>query len=519
VTVGGAVVNICILLSCLVSGIAHADDPVLLPLAKSLHLREVPDTNPTGFIGRFFENGVPVTSELEAIALGCSAEIAWERVEVPSVVHEELVEVEKAMALRLGFDAVSLGVGAEKKDLALVRYTLTGRLVARYDAESLTSCCEQRPTECRGRFVGEYLEARDGVIQAASTVGGSVDASAIIEAVPVSIKAKGSKQSSSSVTFESPTYFAFREHYTRRGSEQRAQVAREVELQDGIAAVVQHIPRRDSRRDLFVDSPRWSDGCIAKPGGSLIYNMTMSSLASATSRRSFSLLDQADPEAYTLRTTLSRGPTDVFIHMDLKRTERGASLPLGGYRVSSSFAGMDLEESSSCQTDSALGLSLGERTGDGPQVVVSMPIGDGQLCEGEPVSASVFVDAPARVRVFSVTAEGRGFLIWPPPGGSDRITREASLGQMHPVIHPELSEPRLLAVAIPGESSWGEMERWNALCRVPGDFGDEFYPSGSGVHAISYTVIPDDDSRCGSGSSVDPVPLLNVLDSAPICGR
>lgn len=263
---------------------------------------------------------------------------------------------------------------------------------------------------------------------------------------------------------------------------------------------------------LAVAPPTWESGCVAGPVGAAVAGELRSMLAGSRVVPE----GEGDRSAVALISTLSPGAGGVRLNLSL-RPPTGAAVLLGGFAFPGDLFGDDPEAGAACRSDEALGLSAGEKLGDGGlQVALVVDTQDGVVCPGETLHPVLMVSQQARVQVYSVARDGQGYLVWPPPGEAGLVDDIVDLGGFHAVETPDRGDERMVAVAVPAGSYFGKTEGWSGFCRLSGVFGPVLYPAGSAIGAASWRVLPTGLGGCPDAArSVD----LEALEAAPVCGE
>ena len=76
-------------------------------------------------------------------------------------------------------------------------------------------------------------------------------------------------------------------------------------------------------------------------------------------------------------------------------------------------------------------------------------------------------------------------------------------------------DEKLLAMAVGPAASFGTMEGWTGLCRVPTALSGEAIPSAGAAGAATFTVDRFDSDACADrGASALPVPQMPLI---PLC--
>ncbi len=186
--------------------------PEFVPPTTNLQLRATFDTDPSTYLGRFIPDGAAVPDESAARKTACSQFISIKSIGGGGVEYDEVFEASADAAVGFGIPKTELKLGGSGGQSASLRaqYTLTTKLVADIsDPIAFASCCRQSPTECTGRFVGEFIEGTGSIWAAQSS---SADGSVLkaLEAVGLEVQASMGVAWSRSRKFPNPVYFAFR---------------------------------------------------------------------------------------------------------------------------------------------------------------------------------------------------------------------------------------------------------------------------------------------------------------------
>jgi hypothetical protein len=263
---------------------------------------------------------------------------------------------------------------------------------------------------------------------------------------------------------------------------------------------------------LAVEPPTWESGCVAGNIGAAVAGELRSELAGA----------RVVPEGQGVRgavavlTTLSPGAGGVRLNLSVGQPGQAREL-LGGFAFPGDLFGDDPERQAACRSDVDLGLSAGEKLGDGGlQVALAVDSHDGVVCPGEQLQPVLMVSQQARVQVYSVARDGSGYLVWPPPGELGLVDDVLDLGAFHAVETPDRGDERMVAVAVPAGSYFGKTEGWTGFCELPGVFGPVLYPAGAAIGTASWRVLPAGLGGCeGQARALD----LEALEQVATCGE
>lgn len=254
------------------------------------------------------------------------------------------------------------------------------------------------------------------------------------------------------------------------------------------------VAERAGSTPVQVRAPTWASGCSSGMIGQAISAGLFNQLAAFPEVRLMPSEDRAD-RAIRVSMELAPGRGGVSLTASLARPTETTVAPLPGFSFPLDLFEIDVDERGECRGDRELGLSNGERLGEGGlRVMVEVPGVDGEACEGQDVEPVVRVNRPADIQVYSVAKNGRSLLVWPPPGFDPRVEGSLSLGTMTAISQPETGDERLVVVALPRGARWGKTQGWHGFCEVSGGLQPELYPEAAAVGTATFTV-----SRAGTG--------------------
>lgn len=269
-------------------------------------------------------------------------------------------------------------------------------------------------------------------------------------------------------------------------------------------------------RTLAFMSPTWASGCAAGDEGATL----VTSL-----RRSFGHLQdpptllvgggaELGPDARRLLLRLDEQRGKVVATASLVDPTSCTEQPVGSLTFPSVLLDIPDGSAGRCATDPLLGTTARGICAGPLAVEVDVPTRDGVLCPGEVLSPVVRVSQPARVQVFSVTADGTSTLIFPMDGASDLVQDELSLGAFDAVYEEGAGEERLLAVAVPDGQAFGLTRSWKGWCQVPGSWRSDLVPGSAAIAASTYAVLAPGHGDCARGPAV-----IYRHDPPPRCGQ
>jgi hypothetical protein len=260
-------------------------------------------------------------------------------------------------------------------------------------------------------------------------------------------------------------------------------------------------------KPVNVLAPKWASGCSAGTIGQAVrasFIERMGTIPGAI------LAPESQHGAGTvLKMTLSPGPEGVTIVPTMQKEGDLGVTPLPGFSFARDLFNVPPDETGMCRGDAELGLVDGQRPGvTGLHAEISLPGVVGQACEGQTVHAHVHVDAPARVQIYSVAKDGRGYLIW-----DDEIASDGDTGDLTLTAMPD--DETLLAVAVPKGGTLGVADGWRptrydqGMCEVSNGVKAGLFPSAAALGSFTYRVVPGGTEGC----SVDPAAAQRLDDA------
>ena len=247
---------------------------------------------------------------------------------------------------------------------------------------------------------------------------------------------------------------------------------------------------------LRIAAPVWaSSGCVAGEIGAALVGRLTNALGTrvvTTGDREVAL--ELAVLADTLTVTARVGAPGGL----------GTAVP--GFTVPASLFDLRPAEDGACRGREALGAD----PPDAARVTVAIDSAAGLLCERQETRATIRVDRPSWVRLFSVLADGTAWQVWPEQAGQGRVDRELVLGPLAGAIVPgHPGDESLVAVAVPLDA--GSAPR-PGFCRLRSGFAR---PAGAAVGVATFRVIaghgcPDVDPAAAAA-------LRDEFDRAPEC--
>jgi hypothetical protein len=255
-----------------------------------------------------------------------------------------------------------------------------------------------------------------------------------------------------------------------------------------------------------------STGCPAGPAGSSMVAELRNALAAAGTVR----IATASQLATNVQLSLDVRGTDVVVSAALQEPRASVQTPLEGFVVPGDLFDLTEANSASCRFDRELGLVFGQRTApDGRTVHLKLP-GDGSYCEGDSIEPTLVVDKPSDVKVFSVSQDGTGYVVWPPPGASGKVDSSVSLGEMVLLRDPNLGDEKLVAVAVPVGATFGTSNPWTTYCKAPGPVTSAIWSKSAALGGATFVVQPYDASACVQRKVPRPLASFQV-PNVPVC--
>ncbi len=286
-------------------------------------------------------------------------------------------------------------------------------------------------------------------------------------------------------------------------------------LESELRALASAAVDRAGGAPLAIPAPTWASGCGAGEIGQVVQAGLFNQIASFPSARVVDADTSVDGAA-RLVSQLAPGVGGVTLTAWLQRADDATLTPLPGFGFPLDLFEIAATEVGSCRSDRDLGLARGERLGAGGlRVRVEVPGVDGVGCEGKSVEPVVRVSRPSEVQVYSVAADGRSLLVWPPPGVLSRVEHTLSLGEMRLVAQPAKGDERLVAVALPEGAAWGATDGWRGFCESPTGLGPELYPDDAAIGSTTFTILPSGQGDCLAAPDV--AALRDAVSVPPAC--
>lgn len=267
-------------------------------------------------------------------------------------------------------------------------------------------------------------------------------------------------------------------------------------LDDAWSGLAWTVRQQAADAPLRIEPPVWAaSGCTAGEVGAHLGNMLEARLAGAK------FADSAAPGVARLRLKLTAAGERVQVAAALKNGSDWVGLQVPDLSFPRDLFRLREEEAGSCPADESLGLTDASRPGDGGLSIDLSAGGEGGLfCEGETVSPHLNLSGPARVRLYTVQADGQGFQVWPWSAADDRV--------FDPAYPPDLpfftasrtwdgSDSRLIAVAFPDDAPLAD------FCRLATPFDATALPATTAVDSVSFHVAAAGERLCKARGSRD----------------
>ncbi len=258
-------------------------------------------------------------------------------------------------------------------------------------------------------------------------------------------------------------------------------------LDDAVAGLAHALRQDAGNRPIAIDTPIWAaSGCTAGEVGAHLVNLLEGKLVGSTLAQ----------DGARVRMNLSVAADRVQVAPALQQGQDWAPLP--GLSFPLDLFRLDPVEAGTCQDDASIGITEGHRAGSGGLEVDLGAGGEGGLlCEGEDVSPRVQLSGPARIRLYTLQADGQGFLVWPWQPEDDLIyspERPPALPDFTAVRTWDGGDTRLLVVASPPASDPVPA----TICRLDVPFSTDDLPAVAALDTASFHVAAAGVRLCRS---------------------
>ena len=262
---------------------------------------------------------------------------------------------------------------------------------------------------------------------------------------------------------------------------------------------------------VYVDGPKWATGCPLGASGSHLGQKLRAALSQVAT--------QYDPELTPLlRLRVSVNTTEATLSGELRAPGSDTWSSVTPVTWSADLMDDRPEWGEQCFDDAALGVPDGRRSGsDGLELALTLDPPRTQFCAGEQAKISLMVGRAARVRLFSVAADGSAIQVWPAQGELDRVAPGTPLSFDTAFLLGPGGQERLVAVGIAEGADWGGLGS-SASCLLPSPLTQARIPAGAAVATRGYRV--SSDPRVCQASLVDEqqrAQLAQILEQLPVC--
>jgi hypothetical protein len=241
-------------------------------------------------------------------------------------------------------------------------------------------------------------------------------------------------------------------------------------------------------------APRWQDtGCPAGEVGAHLYTLLQQRLVGVK------LADADGPleGGRQLRLDLSTAGDQVAVAALAKSAGEGTWTPVG---VPISFAAdlfqLQPDDARTCPVEDDLHLPGGQRPGAaGLEVQLFMAGQGGLFCDGEQATPRIELSAPARLRLYTLQADGQGFQVWPWRAEDDKVYSPAAPPQLPPFTATRSfdgTDSRLVVAAFPADS---DALAPATFCRLAAPL-DVSTLTGAAIDSVAYHVAAAGERLC-----------------------
>ncbi len=253
-----------------------------------------------------------------------------------------------------------------------------------------------------------------------------------------------------------------------------------------LEALADRIERAAGDQPVAIQEPRWSNNCGTGQLGAAIQGQISSRLSGVGTVPLIEAV-RGGQNARMLQLELAPG---VSITPSLLDPTSGARKTVEGMNISPALFGLEDGVQGDCRGELVEGLQQGLRLGrDGLVVTVDSGAEGGVAQHLQQITTQLVSNQAARVWLFSVHSDGRGYLVWPRAGDSGQVDEPQSI-PMLAIDLPSMGDEMLVAVGLPAGSQWSEAASWRGTCRIPGQFEDLSIPASAAVGTATFTVTP-----------------------------
>ncbi|MES2643496.1 MAG: hypothetical protein V4850_28690 [Myxococcota bacterium] len=198
---------------------AKPTDGITVVAPKSLYLRNAFDTDPSLYIGRFLDEGLPLDQLDEAAGMqkSCSRFVKYKTVGGGGVVYDEYYNASTTASLSAQIPEIAtVAVGGGVGRTVRVKYQLDTKMVSYIDDPgAFEACCMRAPDQCSSRYIGEFLSGTGAVyFGSGRQIGADIGIDAVIPGLDTKVfpklEVKDAQTWERSIAFTQPVYFAFK---------------------------------------------------------------------------------------------------------------------------------------------------------------------------------------------------------------------------------------------------------------------------------------------------------------------
>ena len=241
-------------------------------------------------------------------------------------------------------------------------------------------------------------------------------------------------------------------------------------------------------------TPRWQDtGCPAGEVGAHLFTLLQQRLVSVR------LLDTSEPlvDARQLRLDISTAGDQVAVSALAKNAGEGTWTPTGApITFAADLFQLQPDDARTCPAEDDLQLPGGQRPGAaGLEVQLFMAGQAGLFCDGEQATPRIELSAPARLRLYTLQADGQGFQVWPWRSEDDKVYSPAEPAQLPPFTAARSfdgTDSRLVVAAFPVDA---DDLAPAAFCRLGAPL-DASTLTGAAIDSVAYHVAAAGERLC-----------------------
>ena len=236
--------------------------------------------------------------------------------------------------------------------------------------------------------------------------------------------------------------------------------------------------------------PTWkSTGCSAGEPGAHLHTLLMGKLAGT-------LPADATTTAAQVRLELSVAGGQAAVAVSTRDPGAFAWTPLDLPALTFPADLFQLTPADARICPAEAGLPAADQPGAGGLAVQLFAVGQGGLyCEGETVSPRIELSGPARLRLYSIEADGQGYRVWPHRAEDDRVytpTDPPRLPTFTAMQAPDGGDSRLVVAAFPPDTALDPA----AFCRLPAALDAASLPGSPALTSATFHVLPAGERLC-----------------------